>query len=176
MLPELPQLPTATLLAAQAMPEQLQLPDSLVSRIGQAMHRLLEWGGASAERLRAVQRAFGLDAAQARQAADMAQRILTGAGAWAWDARAVQWEGNEVELYFEGQHLRLDRLVQRRDAGHEGQWWVLDYKSHGAPQAQPEVLQKMQTYLACVRSIYPGATVKAALLTAQGKLLEVELQ
>ena len=176
VLPELPQLPTATLLAAQAMSEQPQLPDSLVSRIGQAMHRLLEWGGASAERLRTVQRAFGLDAAQARQAADMAQRILTGAGAWAWDARVVQWEGNEVELYFEGQHLRLDRLVQRRDAGHEDHWWVLDYKSHGAAQAQPEVLLKMQTYLACVRSIYPGATVKAALLTAQGKLLEVELQ
>jgi hypothetical protein len=33
----------------------------------------------------------------------------------------------------------------------------------------------MHTYCAAVQAVYPGQTVKAAFLTAQGKLLEVEL-
>jgi ATP-dependent helicase/nuclease subunit A len=108
----------------------------------------------------------------------MAQRILQGEGAWAWDAAVVAWQGNEVELVYQGQTLRLDRLVQRRDAGHAGHWWVLDYKSRGSPQEQPALLAQMQTYRAAVQAVYGGQTVKAAFLTAQGRLVALsgELQ
>ncbi len=169
----LPELPPATLLPAQAVPEPAQLEDTLVSRIGQAMHRLLEWGGISPERVRAVQRAYRLDAAQGRQAAEMAGRILAGAGAWAWNTNVVQWQGNEVELVYQGQTWRLDRLVQRKDAGHEGHWWVLDYKSSAAPQDLPELKAQMAIYRAAVQAVYPGAMVKSAFLTPNGALVEV---
>jgi hypothetical protein len=56
----------------------------------------------------------------------MAQRIRTGSGAWVWDPAVVDWQGAEVELSDQGQLLRLDRLVRRRDTG---DWWVLDFKS-----------------------------------------------
>jgi len=167
------ELPAAPQRLAQPAVSSAAAEDSLLARMGNAMHRLLEWGGVSDARLRAVQRAFQLDAPQAREAADKAQRILAGEGAWAWDPAAIAWQGNEVEMFVQDQMLRLDRLVQRRDAGHVGHWWVLDYKSGGAPQEQPELLAKMQTYRASVQSIYPGATVKAAFLTPQGKVIEV---
>jgi ATP-dependent helicase/nuclease subunit A len=147
--------------------------DSAASRTGQAMHRLLEWGALSDRHVRAITREFRLDAVQAQTALTGAQRILAGAGAWAWDSAVVSWQGNEVELAYGGQSLRLDRLVQRRDAGHEGHWWVLDYKSNAAPHELPELRLQMQTYRDAVQAVYPAQTVKAAFLTAQGQLLEV---
>ena len=163
-------LPPAPVLApAAARPAS----DSAASRTGQAMHRLLEWGALSERHVRAITREFRLDAAQAQTALAGAQRILAGAGAWAWDSAVVSWQGNEVELAFGGQSLRLDRLVQRCDAGHEGHWWVLDYKSNAAPHELPELRQQMQVYRDAVQAVYPAQTVKAAFLTAQGQLLEV---
>ncbi|MFM2275990.1 MAG: hypothetical protein RL211_1862, partial [Pseudomonadota bacterium] len=98
----------------------------VVSRIGQAMHRLLEWGDASAANASAAAREFELSPQQGAQALSLAQRILRGAGAWAWDHAVVGWQENEVELMYQGEPLRLDRLVQRKDTL---DWWVLDYKS-----------------------------------------------
>ncbi|MDP3354251.1 MAG: UvrD-helicase domain-containing protein [Polaromonas sp.] len=171
---ELLELPAAPALLAPAAVASAAAEDSLLARIGNAMHRLLEWGGVSDARLRAVQREFRLDAAQARDAADKAQHILAGEGAWAWDPAVIAWHGNELELVHKGQTLRLDRLVQRRGAGHEGHWWVLDYKSGSAPQQQPDLLAKMQLYRTGVQSVYPGVMVKAAFLTPQGKVIEVD--
>jgi len=150
--------------------------DSAASRTGQAMHRLLEWGALSEQHVRAITREFRLDVAQAQAALAGAKAILAGAGAWAWDPTIVNWQGNEVELAYAGQSLRLDRLVQRKDVGHEGHWWVLDYKSNATPQDLPELRAQMQTYCAAVQAVYPGQTVKAAFLTAQGKLLDVNLE
>ncbi|MBK5206922.1 MAG: UvrD-helicase domain-containing protein, partial [Polaromonas sp.] len=135
-LPELPALPEA--MALKPSIEAREDEDSIIARIGKAMHRLLEWGGAvSPQQVTAAAREFRLNPAQAAEAADLAQRILVGEGAWAWRPDAVAWQGNEVDLVYQGQPLRLDRLVQRKDAGFEGQWWVLDYKSSVAPQRQP---------------------------------------
>ncbi|MEY4882948.1 MAG: hypothetical protein RIS34_802 [Pseudomonadota bacterium] len=147
--------------------------NSPASRIGRAMHRLLEWGDASTPNASAAAREFDLLPEQGAQAMAMAIRILQGEGAWAWDNAVVGWQGNEVELMFQGEPLRLDRLVQRKDAGHSGHWWVLDYKSASAPQDQPELVAQLQNYRAAVEAIYPGETVKAAFLTAQGVLVEV---
>ena len=171
-LPELPALPE--MMAPQASAPAPEDEDSASARIGKAMHRLLEWGGAVAPpQIAAVAREFRLSPAQALESAALAQRIQVGQGAWAWHADALAWQGNEVDLVYQSLPLRLDRLVQRKDAGFEGQWWVLDYKSASAPQRQPALLVQLQTYRAAVQQIYPGATVKAAFLTGQGTVVEV---
>ena len=86
----------------------------------------------------------------------------------------VQWQGNEVELLYQGDTLRLDRLVQRRDAGHAGHWWVLDYKSACKPQRQVDLVIKMRAYMAAMTAIHPGQTVKAAFLTGDGQVVMVD--
>ncbi|MCB2029817.1 MAG: DNA helicase UvrD, partial [Rhodoferax sp.] len=74
----------------------------LLARVGQAMHRLLEWGGVDVPAVAAVRREFALDAEGADRAAAMARNILAGPGAWAWDAAQLSWQGNEVELVSDG--------------------------------------------------------------------------
>ncbi|HEY0824011.1 MAG TPA: 3'-5' exonuclease, partial [Ramlibacter sp.] len=142
------------------------------SRLGEAMHRLLEtWprrGEVRPAQLREVERLFALDPAAAQQAAAMARRIVEGEGAWAWDPAAVDWQGNEVELHHAGELLRLDRLVRRRDTG---EWWVLDYKSAAEPERQPGLRDQMRRYREAVAASQQGAVVRCAFLTALGKLV-----
>ena len=171
-LPEVPSLPGARQLIASTNPVEQE--DSTSARIGKAMHRLLEWGGpSSAEHVRAVAREFRLNPAQAAEASALAQRIFRGAGAWVWNEHALAWQGNEVDLVYQGQPLRLDRLVRRKDAGYEDQWWVLDYKSAPAPERQPVLVAQMRAYRAAVQLIYPRAIVKAAFLTGLGTVVEL---
>ena len=149
--------------------------DSPQARIGSAMHRLLEWCGLddadlSSGRIEAVAVEFQLDADQAQAAALMARRILQGEGAWAWQGKEIGWYGNEVPVCVQGRVGRIDRLVQRRD----GQWWVLDYKSASQPQAQAELLDQLRGYRAAVRASNPDAPVRAAFLSANGALKEIE--
>jgi ATP-dependent helicase/nuclease subunit A len=144
------------------------------TRFGEAVHRLLEFHvpGARAwppAQMQRIAREFALDAATMRDAVAMAQRILAGEGAWAWDAGVVDWQGNEVELLHQGEMLRLDRLVRRA-----GEWWVLDYKSNFTPERDALLVAKMQRYREAVALAYPGVGVKAAFLTGQGKLVAVE--
>ena len=142
------------------------------------MHRLLEWAplgvcasAHTASRQAAAAREFALTDAQAAQAAAMAQRILQGAGAWVWQADQVDWHGNEVALAVGGALLRLDRLVRHRGTG---EWWVLDYKSAGQPLQQPALRAQLHSYRQAVQAQQPGAVVRAAFLTGQGALEELE--
>ena len=161
---------------AAAEPVEPAIEESAESRFGQALHRLLErWTpGAddfAPEQLRRTAREFRLDNGQIREAAAMAQRILHGDGAWAWQEASIDWQGNEVDVLFEGDLLRLDRLVRRRASG---DWWVLDYKSAARPQQQPELLAQLRRYRQAVLAANLGADVKAAFLTGQGRLVAVE--
>jgi len=168
-LPPAPVRPAQVAIETEA--ENLAADDNpVVSRIGQAMHRLLEWGDASAPNVSAAAREFDLSPGQGAQAQSLAQRILQGAGAWVWDNAVVGWQGNEVEMVFQGEPLRLDRLVQRKDTL---DWWVLDYKSAHAPQDMPELVAQLQNYRDAVQAIYPGAVVKAAFLTGHGELVQL---
>jgi ATP-dependent helicase/nuclease subunit A len=201
-MPSLPKMPLALVERAWVATDFVAssdidvLGDSLDSRIGQAMHRLLEryaptqaasnavpnvapnvapvWPDALRD---SVALEFGLDAAQFATAQAMAVRILQGEGAWAWDANQLTWQGNEVGLVHKGRLLRLDRLVQRRANGgngaDDGQWWVLDYKSNAQPQLQPELRAQLLEYQAAVAKAYAGHTVRAAFLTAFGTLIEL---
>lgn len=168
----LPDLPAYTpMLDTEPLPEPDA--DSPRARVGKAMHRLLEWDDLSAQAVSRAAREFALTIEQMQDAQTKAQRIKSGAAAWAWDAAVVAWQGNEVELTYLGETLRLDRLVQRKDAGHARHWWVLDYKSAAYPERQVDLVAKMQTYKAALLAIYPGEVVKAAFLTADGAVVEV---
>jgi ATP-dependent helicase/nuclease subunit A len=142
--------------------------ESLESRLGQAMHRLLQRADLTA--VDAVAMEFKLSNQEAEQAVQMAQRIMAGEGAWAWDEAIVSWQGNEIELTAHGKLLRLDRLVRRKDTG---EWWVLDYKSESQPQSKSELVVQMRAYVSAVQACYAGEPVKAAFLTATGKLIEI---
>ena len=155
-------------IAEDAIENIANLEESLESRLGQAMHRLLQRADLTA--VDAVALEFSLSNQEAEQAAQMAQRIMAGEGAWAWDETIVSWQGNEIELVAKGKILRLDRLVRRADTG---DWWVLDYKSESQPQNKPELVAQMRTYVAAVQACYAGEPVKAAFLTATGKMIEV---
>lgn len=170
-LPVLPELH----FEAPRGPVQAPDEDTPEARIGQAMHRLLEWTTLDAQDWSAtqVQRAateFGLDAAQAQQAAALARRILQGEGAWAWSGSEVDWQANEVPVTVQGSVRRIDRLVRRRD----GQWWVLDYKSAARPQDHEELLAQLRAYRAAVQAASPGEPVRAAFLSALGRVEEIE--
>ncbi len=143
-------------------------PESDASRIGQAMHRLLEWGLAGPDQVRAVAREFRLEPAQVEAARGGAERILAGEGAWAWRG-PLAWQGSEVELAHEGQLMRLDRLVRHAQTG----WWVLDYKSAARPEQQAELVAQLQAYRRAVQAWQGTNQVRAAFLTAEGRLVEL---
>ena len=145
-------------------------PLSDAARIGLAMHRLLEWGQVGPAQVRAAASEFRLDAVQTQATAEAASQILQGQGAWLWRSEQLLWQGSEVELIHEGNLLRLDRLVQHRD----GHWWVIDYKSHAQPETQAQLLLQLRTYAKAVSVLHPGQAVRAAFLTPQGRLIEVD--
>ncbi len=166
--------------------------DSDEARIGKAMHRLLEWlpvrsGGYAAlaggpigsgihtphwsdAQRESVATQFIVTATQLALAVQMAQAIVTGAGAWAWDADQLQWHHNEVPISRGGRLLRIDRLVQTRSGG---LWWVLDYKSKAAPQMDADLCAQLLGYRAAIAQATPGQLIRAAFLTPQGALIEV---
>ena len=174
----LPQLPLVATVQARDVLQPMAKPllDSDESRFGQALHRLLEGWTAGARvfapaQVRRVAREFALSEAAAGEAAAMAQRILAGEGAWAWDAGCIDWQANEVPLHHEGDLLRLDRLVRRSGSG---EWWVLDYKAAARPERQAELIEQLRRYRTAVQAVCCGEAVKAAFLTGQGKLVVLE--
>jgi len=118
-----------------------------------------------------VAREFRLTGQALEDVAAMADRILRGEGAWAWDPASVDWAENEVEIHHAGQLLRLDRLVRQREGG---VWWVLDYKSAARPERDADLLAQMQRYRRAVAAAHPGASVKLAFLTGQGRMVVVD--
>jgi len=166
--------PGASVPSASVPPESAP---SEASRLGEAMHWLLEHAGDTsqgwrAERVTQIEGRFGIDADQAARADMLARRILGGEGAWAWDAGQVLEQFNEVELLHQGQRLRIDRLV-RRGAGPHGPeaWWVLDYKSAARPEGNPLLQAQMARYRQVVAQAYPALTVMAAFLSADGRMV-----
>lgn len=168
---------TADLAAAASTP---------ASRLGEAMHQLLEQAGVAgagladlrahgwpAARVAHLARDFDITPAAARVAAQTAQRILAGEGAWAWDRAAVDTAINEAPLHVQGQSLRIDRLVHCYQSPERAGWWVLDYKSAAEPERQPALVAQLQRYRSAVQRQTPGERVYAAFLTGDGRLVRV---
>ena len=165
--------------AAAPASEALPTRDERSARLGQAVHRVLEWAAAAAspepERLAMAAAAeFGVADVAAVQA--IAIRILTSADcARFFDAGALAWAGNEVPVTGveaqAGELLRIDRLVCT--AGSEATWWVLDYKLDSTPQHNAAYRDQLAAYRRAVQALQPGQAVCAAFINASGELLEL---
>lgn len=149
------------------------------TRMGLALHRLLQWVPTPAqdwqiteEHRCSVAAEYSLDTDEAQQMADMAAAMLHGEARWVWDASTVDSWGNEVEIWLDGQPLRMDRLVRRRDTGH---WWVLDFKSARHPQAQSRLREQLRGYHRALVRARPGETIRTAFINALGQLIELPM-
>ena len=167
-----PQRPTAP--ASHAM-----VNDDAASRLGQAVHRVLEWAAAPGvtvhDGLETLAAAAALEfGTQAEEVSQVAWRI------WAsphcarfFRGDAITWAGNEVPVADAGEPLRIDRLVQlNEDAGPA--WWVLDYKLQHAPEAMPAYRAQLMRYREAVRRLQPGERVRCAFITGHGELVELD--
>ena len=157
--------------------------DSFISRVGQAVHLVLQWAAqapaaapadqaaARAERVAAGARQFGVPAEQVVAVVD---RILDSpACARFFDREALAWAGNEVAVTVQGQVRRIDRLVALRSP--QGPvWWVLDYKLHESPQSLPAYREQLRAYGKAVAQLQPGEPVRCAFITGQGEVVEVD--
>ncbi len=158
--------------------------DAAAARLGQAVHRVLEWAAAQRERpaqgldylapwAAAAAAEFGVADAAAVQA--VATRILASPQCAAFfDADKLAWAGNEVPIAAGevGQVLRIDRLVCT--AGPEPTWWVLDYKLGAEPQHNPAYREQLAAYRRAVQALQPGEQVRAAFISGAGELIEPE--
>ncbi|MBC7954645.1 MAG: UvrD-helicase domain-containing protein [Cytophagales bacterium] len=151
--------------------------DTEASRLGQAVHRALEW--ATVHATTSVDIA-NLSAAAAAEFGAVADEVARIAGT-IWRNPACQpffagpgllWAGNEVPVADAGELLRIDRLVQIEAQG-ERVWWVLDYKLALQPQAQAEYHAQMQRYRQAVMALQPGEPVRCALINGQGHVIEI---
>jgi ATP-dependent helicase/nuclease subunit A len=169
--------------ASVSQPDAVE--DDTATRIGLALHRLLQWHPTpaagfdwSSVHLQAAAREFGLNTAQVATAAEMARRIVSGPAAWAWDDQALTQWGNEVELFHQGQLLRLDRLVRQRPPSSDttsspATWWVLDFKSALQPEQQPALLAQMAGYRDALAALRPGEPLRLAFINPVGELIDV---
>lgn len=170
---------TAPPAAASAAPGQpaLASEDDARTRVGLALHRLLQWVPTPAAGFRwdvlhrqAVAREFGLTPEQAGEALRMAEAVLGGDAAWAWDASLLAHWGSEVDIWANGQLLRMDRLVRRADTGC---WWVLDYKSAAHPERQAALREQLHGYHRALSQARPGEPVRVAFVNPNGQLIEI---
>jgi ATP-dependent helicase/nuclease subunit A len=146
--------------------------DPAAARLGQAVHRALEWlgqPGAAVERFEvpaaAAAAAFAVEAAAVTRV--VRQVLASPACARFFGGGGLQWAGNEVPLADEAGVLRIDRLVLL-----DGIWWVLDYKLGSTPAALPAHREQMARYLRAVRAALPGARVQGGFISGQGAFVE----
>ncbi|MBI3368764.1 MAG: UvrD-helicase domain-containing protein [Burkholderiales bacterium] len=173
---QVPLLPAAPL--AETPPSSEAATDEAAARLGQAIHRVLEWAtgpaGGRNDRaaLAAAAREFALDSAAAAEVLRVAGRVLDSPElAPFFDPAGLDWAGNEVPVAHGGEALRIDRLVRRRDDGH---WWVLDYKLGATPQQVAAHRTQLGRYRDAVAALYPGQGVNAAFISGQGQLIALD--
>jgi len=152
-------------------------PDSEASRLGQAVHRTLEWASAADAGTADIDTLASAAATEFDASPTEAARL---AGA-IWRSPACQpffagpglrWAGNEVPVAEAGELLRIDRLVQLEEGG-QSVWWVLDYKLALKPDAQGAYREQMLRYRRAVAALQPGEPVRCALINGHGSVIEI---
>jgi ATP-dependent helicase/nuclease subunit A len=176
-----PTLPALAWRAAATVP--MAPADAAAARLGQAVHRVLEWagqpgGGLAAAELPAASAAaataFALPAWAADRVLSIAHQVLTSpACARFFGGAALRWAGNEVPVADAGEALRIDRLVALDGGEGAAVWWVLDYKLQVGPASLPGYRAQLQRYVAAVQALQPGDVVRGAFITGQGGLVEL---
>ena len=175
---------------------------ALAAAIGQAVHRALEWASASPpapESLSELASAAAAEFAAPVAAVEHTVRSILQSAACArfFVGPDLLWSGNEVPIAEGGEVLRIDRLVRIGvpDSGagagaaaravpaaataaselrSHSEWWVLDYKLAHAPDALPAYRDQLLRYRRAVCAAQPGDVVRAAFITGDGRLVEVE--
>jgi ATP-dependent helicase/nuclease subunit A len=160
------------------------------ARLGQAVHRVLEWAGqpaapmprqAWAAACAAAAQSFGLQRMvmnAAQQVQHIVQQILDSPScAGFFGGPALRWAGNEVPVSSEGdagnEPLRIDRLVLLDDGQGPATWWVLDYKLNSRPAQTAAYREQMQRYVAAVQALQPADIVRGAFITGLGEVVPV---
>jgi ATP-dependent helicase/nuclease subunit A len=162
---------------ATAMPPP-SAADSVATRLGQAVHRVLEWASSQPPPehvdLGALAQGAALEfGSRAGEVERLAGVILhSPACARFFHGPGLRWAGNEVPVSLGGEPLRIDRLVLLEDSNGPV-WWVLDYKLQHAPQALADYREQLLRYRAAVLAAQAGAVVRCAFLTGAGALVEV---
>ena len=146
--------------------------DTDATRLGKAVHRVLEWAAAGGvDELADLAHAAALEfAAPPALIAQLAQTILRSPDcARFFDGPRLRWAGNEVPVSEGGEVLRIDRLVRLDDA-----WWVLDYKLGHAPQQLDAYRAQLLRYRSAVQRVQPGEPVRCAFITGAGAVVEID--
>ncbi|NRF69940.1 UvrD-helicase domain-containing protein [Aquincola sp. S2] len=176
----LPVLPAAAPEFAHAVAAASAV-DETAARLGQAVHRVLEWAAQRAAGTRpraelaaAAAQAFGLDATAGAEIERRAAEVLDApALARFFDPAALRWAGNEVPVAHDGDPLRIDRLVQIEA---DGCWWVLDYKLASAPERLDDNRAQLRRYRDAIAALQPGDPVRAAFIAGGGRLVELSAE
>jgi ATP-dependent helicase/nuclease subunit A len=149
------------------------------ARLGQAVHRMLQWAAAPRAAVDydgwavAAAAEFELPATAIASIASMARSVRESAPlARFFDPAQVLWSAEEFDLQHQGQWLRLDRLVRLGPVGRPC-WWVLDYKLAPDPGADAALREQLARYRAAVRQLVGDEPVRAAFVTAGGALQEL---
>ncbi len=156
--------------------------DAAAARLGQAVHRLLEWAGRPGQALpldalpaaaAAAAASFGLGPSDAARVATLARQILQSPdAALFFSGPALRWAGNEVPVADGGELLRIDRLVRLAgEGGAPDTWWVLDYKLQAGATSLPLYAAQLARYVAAVQALQPADRVRGALITGGGEVL-----
>ena len=166
-----------------APPPRMQADDVVAARLGQAVHRVLEWAGRPAigglglpssewpAASHAAALAIGLPLAAVPQVLALASRVLQSPDCQRFfRGPALRWAGNEVPLAWCGQALRVDRLVAL-DEGGRTVWWVLDYKLQSDPTGVPAYRDQLRAYVEAVQALQPDDEVRGAFITGRGAVL-----
>jgi ATP-dependent helicase/nuclease subunit A len=162
---------------ASSPPRARPAEDEQAARLGQAVHRVLEWAAdaVQADLPRLVQSAcsaFGLGADSRAAVLQAVRAVLDSSAARRFfDPQAVAWAGNEVPVADGTELLRIDRLVALDEAGRRT-WWVLDYKLQQTPQQVPAYQAQLARYRALVQQLQPQDEVRAAFVTGRGEVVE----
>lgn len=146
------------------------------TRLGEAVHRVLEWASAQpaaasiADLAQAAAAEFAAPAAEVERVAGaiwrnpQCRRFFVGPG--------LLWAGNEVPIAEAGEALRVDRLV-KLDEGDGPVWWVLDYKLALQPQDEAGYREQMHRYRRAVAAVAGAEPVRCALVNGRGDVIEV---
>jgi ATP-dependent helicase/nuclease subunit A len=170
---EVKMLPVAELMLPPIVTAASSDDSNVASKMGSALHRLLQWQSTDAAALTAVALEFALTKEQTQTVQNSANYMLNGEAAWIWDERQIDWQANEYELFQDGKLLRLDRLVRHRETQ---TWWVIDFKSALEPEKSAQLRSQLFAYKEAVSAAFDISlsAVQTAFVSGDGRLINSE--
>ncbi|WP_420475901.1 UvrD-helicase domain-containing protein [Noviherbaspirillum sp. ST9] len=83
-----------------------------------------------------------------------------------FNPRHFRFARNEMEVLCDGELLRFDRMVMFDDEA-----WILDYKRDLLDSELADYRAQLARYRAAAEQVYPGRTIRTALVTADGRFV-----